>query len=126
MRAVGAMISAMFDVSAQRGGKAMVQGIAASAGTIEGVARVMSGPSCFARVERGDIVVAQTTGPTYNVLLPTIGGIVTDRGGLLSHAAIVAREYGLPAVVGTVEGTTAIADGRRVRVNGTSGEVFLL
>jgi len=70
--------------------------------------------------------VSTITTPTYNVLLPSIGAIVTDRGGLLSHAAIVAREFGIPAVVGTIHGTTAIRDGQRVRVDGARGDVFLL
>ena len=116
----------MFDVSSRHGEAEIVRGLPASAGTAEGVARLVCGPAAFARVQTGDIVVAPTTGPTYNVLLPTIGGIITDRGGILSHAAIIAREYGIPAVVGTVDATTAIADGRRVRIDGAKGEVFLL
>ena len=60
------------------------------------------------------------------VVLPLLGAIVTDRGGQLSHAAIVAREYGIPAVVGTREATTMFPDGARVRVNGDKGEVQLL
>jgi pyruvate,water dikinase len=126
LRAIGAALSGIFDVSSRRSEAEVVRGLPASAGTVEGVARLVSGPAAFARVQTGDIIVAPTTGPTYNVLLPTIGGIITDRGGLLSHAAIVAREYGIPAVVGTVDATTAIADGRRVRVDGSTGEVFLL
>ena len=126
LRAIGASLSGMFDVCSRRGGANTIRGLPASAGTVEGIARLVSSPAAFARVQAGDIVVAATTGPTYNVLLPTIGGIITDRGGLLSHAAIIAREYGIPAVVGTVEGTTAIADGRRVRVDGGKGEVTLL
>ena len=124
--AIGASLSGMFDVSSRHGDAAIVRGLPASAGTAEGVARLVCGPAAFARVQTGDIVVAPTTGPTYNVLLPTIGGIITDRGGILSHAAIIAREYGIPAVVGTVDATTAIADGRRVRIDGAKGEVFLL
>lgn len=126
MRAVNAMMSAMFDVSSKRGTKEVLHGVPASAGTIEGPARIVAGPSSFSRVRPGDVLVAPTTGPTYNVLLPIIGGIVTDRGGALSHAAIVAREYGLPAVVGTVEATKLITDGRKVRVDGRTGDVFLL
>jgi pyruvate,water dikinase len=126
LRAIGAAMSAIFDVCPRRGEAEVVRGLPASVGTVEGVARLVSGPAAFARVQIGDIIVAPTTGPTYNVLLPMIGGIITDRGGLLSHAAIVAREYGIPAVVGTVEATTAIADGRRVRVDGSRGEVVLL
>ncbi|MEO8214572.1 MAG: PEP-utilizing enzyme [Myxococcales bacterium] len=126
LRAIGASLSGMFDVCSRRGSANVIRGLPASAGTVEGVARLVCSPAAFARVQAGDIVVAPTTAPTYNVLLPTIGGIITDRGGLLSHAAIIAREYGIPAVVGTVEATTAIADGRRVRVDGGKGEVTLL
>ena len=70
--------------------------------------------------------MAATTCPSYNVLLPILGAIVTDRGGLLSHAAIVAREYGLPAVVGSRDATRKIPDGARVRVDGRAGTVELL
>ena len=62
----------------------------------------------------------------HNILLPLLGAIVTDSGGLLSHSAIVAREYGIPGVVGTREGTERIADGVRVRVDGDAGEVTVL
>ncbi len=64
-----------------------------------------------------------STTEAFNILLPLLGAIVTDSGGLLSHSAIVAREYGIPGVVGTREGTERIADGARVRVDGDAGEV---
>ena len=63
------------------------------------------------------------TSPYFNVVLPLLGAIVTDRGGQLCHAAIVAREYGIPGIVGTREATRLIADGARVRVDGSTGEV---
>jgi pyruvate,water dikinase len=69
------------------------------------------------------VLVTRNTSPAFNVVLPLIGAIVTDRGGQLSHAAIVAREYGIPAVVGTREATTMFADGTQVRVNGDKGVV---
>ena len=72
------------------------------------------------------MLVTRNTGPAFNVVLPLLGAIVTDRGGQLSHAAIVAREYGIPAVVGTLEATTMFADGARVRVNGDLGIVELV
>jgi pyruvate,water dikinase len=80
----------------------------------------------FFKVKQGDVLIARTTGPSYNVLLPLLGGIVTDRGGLLSHAAIVAREYGLPAVVGTTDATKLVPDGARVRLDGATGEIQVL
>jgi pyruvate,water dikinase len=72
------------------------------------------------------VLVTESTTEAFNILLPLLGAIVTDAGGLLSHAAIVAREYGLPGVVGTREGTQMIADGARVRVDGDKGEVAIL
>jgi hypothetical protein len=69
---------------------------------------------------------AYVNGFGYHILLPLLGAIVTDNGGLLSHSAIVAREYGIPGVVGTREATTRIADGARVRVDGAAGEVTVL
>jgi pyruvate,water dikinase len=126
MRAVGAAMGAMFEVPAKSGGAKMLRGLAASPGTYEGRARVVLGSEQFAKVERGDVLIARTTCPSYNVLLPLLGGIVTDRGGLLSHAAIVAREYGMPAVVGTTDATSVVPDGARVRVNGATGEVQVL
>ncbi len=126
MRAVGITLNQMFDVPTCRSEDKLVRGLAASPGTYEGRARVIDGPEQFARVEKGDVLVTRMTSPSYNVLLPLLGGVVTDRGGLLSHAAIVAREYGLPAVVGTTDATRVIPDLARVRVDGTTGEVRVL
>jgi len=70
--------------------------------------------------------VTESTTEAFNILLPLLGGIVTDAGGLLSHAAIVSREYGIPGVVGTRQGTSLIPDGARVRVDGIAGEVTVL
>jgi phosphoenolpyruvate synthase/pyruvate phosphate dikinase len=77
----------------------------------------------LARVQEGDVLVTVATSPAFNVVLPLVGAIVTDRGGMLSHAAIVAREYGVPAVVGSGDATRRIPDGARVRVDGDAGEV---
>jgi len=74
----------------------------------------------------GDVLVTESTTEAFNILLPLLGGIVTDNGGLLSHAAIVAREYGIPGVVGTREATERIANGVRIRVDGDAGEVTVL
>ena len=129
MRAIGALLSAIHEVpegSSPRTNGVTVTGLAACAGRAEGIARIVVRPDQFAKVQKGDILVAATTCPSYNVLLPILGGIVTDRGGLLSHAAIVAREYGLPAVVGSRDATRKIPDGARVRVDGRAGTVELL
>ena len=126
MRAIGAILCEMFDVAEKDTASKVVRGLAASPGSYEGRARLVLGADQFSRIEKGDVLIARTTSPAYNVLLPLIGGIVTDRGGLLSHAAIVAREYGMPAVVGTTDGTTHVPDGARVRVDGATGEVRIL
>ena len=105
---------------------AVLYGLAASKGVIEGPARCVSGPSQFDRIQRGDVLVTESTSEAFNILLPLLCAIVTDNGGLLSHAAIVAREYGIPGVVGTREATQRIADGMRVRVDGDAGEVTVL
>jgi pyruvate,water dikinase len=86
----------------------------------------VNGPTEFGRIVKGDVLVTQSTTEAFNILLPLLGGIVTDAGGLLSHAAIVAREYGIPGVVGTREATDRIPDGARVRVDGNAGEVTVL
>ncbi|MDQ6837975.1 MAG: PEP-utilizing enzyme, partial [Actinomycetota bacterium] len=103
-----------------------VRGVAASPGLYEGRARLVHGAAGIGGIRDGDVLVTETTSPAFNIVLPLIGAIVTDRGGMLSHAAIVAREYGIPAVVGTGDATTRIADGTRVRVDGSSGEVVVL
>jgi pyruvate,water dikinase len=92
----------------------------------EGPARLVGGPDEFDRIVQGDVLVTQSTTEAFNILLPLLGAIVTDAGGLLSHSAIVAREYGIPGVVGTREATERIAEGARVRVDGTAGEVTVL
>jgi pyruvate,water dikinase len=92
----------------------------------EGHARRVSGPSEFGRIAKGDVLVTESTSEAFNILLPLLGAIVTDNGGLLSHAAIVSREYGIPDVVGTREATERIADGVLVRVDGDAGEVTVL
>ena len=104
----------------------LLRGLAASQGVYEGPARRVSGPSEFDRIVQGDVLVTQSTTEAFNILLPLLGAIVTDNGGLLSHSAIVAREYGIPGVVGTREATERIADGMRVRVDGGAGEVTVL
>jgi pyruvate,water dikinase len=103
-----------------------LSGVGVNAGRYEGVARVVRGPQDFDRIRSGDVLVARLTAPSYNVVLPLLGAVVTDRGGLLCHTAIVAREFGIPAVVGTGEATATIPDGARVRVDGGAGQVTVL
>ena len=78
------------------------------------------------RIKVGDILVDRNTSASINFVLPLLGAIVTDRGGQLSHAAIVSREYGIPGVVGTRDATSVIKDGDRIRVDGGAGSVQVL
>jgi phosphohistidine swiveling domain-containing protein len=104
----------------------LIVGTGASTGSAEGIARVVHGTEDFARVERGDVLVCTTTTPAWTPLFGAIGGLVTDTGGILSHAAVVAREYGVPTVVGAEVATRLIPDGARVSVDGETGEVRIL
>ncbi len=126
MRATGIALNALFGSSEAPHEKHMLRGLAASRGVYEGPARRVSHPAEFDRIKRGDVLVTESTTEAFNILLPLLGAIVTDSGGLLSHSAIVAREYGIPGVVGTREATERIADGARVRVDGDAGEVTVL
>jgi phosphohistidine swiveling domain-containing protein len=126
MRAMGIVMGEMFATSDARHETNLVRGIGASTGVYEGPVRRVTGPSDFDRIVTGDVLVTESTSEAFNILLPLLGAIVTDRGGLLSHAAIVAREYGIPSVVGTREATSLIADGARVSVDGDKGEVTVL
>ncbi len=100
-----------------------LRGLGASPGKYTGTARIVRTATDFDRVRPGDVLVAPITSPTYNVVLPLLGAIVTDRGGLLSHPAIISREYGIPAVVGARGATSEIREGARVEVDGESGVV---
>ncbi len=128
-RLMGALYVALehLFVSAQTTHEAtVIRGLAASKGVHEGPARRVAGPADFDRIVQGDVLLTESTSEAFNILLPLLGAIVTDNGGLLSHAAIVAREYGIPGVVGTREATERIADGARLRVDGDTGEVTVL
>jgi len=103
-----------------------IRGFAASNGVVEGIARVIKSAQEIDRLEQGDILVCQVTNPTWAPIFQKISAAVSDIGGSMSHAAIVAREYGLPAVVGTGKATVKIADGQRIRVDGARGIVTLL
>ncbi len=126
MHAMGITMGEMFAGSEVEHEEHVLHGLAASRGVYEGPARRVSGPSEFDRIVRGDVLVTESTSEAFNILLPLLGALVTDSGGLLSHSAIVAREYGIPGVVGTREATQLIADGTRVRVDGDAGEVTVL
>ncbi len=100
-------------------------GLPVSAGTIEGRARVIL-DMAEAEVEPGDILVTAYTDPSWSPLFVAVKGLVTEVGGLMTHGAVIAREYGLPAVVGVEDATRLIRDGQRIRLHGTDGYVELL
>ena len=126
MRATMIAMGEVFGSSQAEHEEQLVRGLAASPGVYEGPARLVSGPTEFDRIVQGDVLVTESTTEAFNILLPLLGAVVTDAGGLLSHAAIVSREYGIPGVVGTREGTSLIPEGVRVRVDGDAGEVTVL
>ncbi len=103
-----------------------IKGFAASSGVAEGVARVVKSVEEIGRLRSGDILVCQVTNPTWAPIFQKISAAVSDIGGSMSHAAIVAREFGLPAVVGTGTATQKIKDGQRIRVDGGRGVVTIL
>ncbi len=102
-----------------------VRGIGGSAGMHTGRARVLISEDQFDLLEAGDVLVCSYTSPSWTIVYGTIGAVVADEGGLLSHAAITAREYGIPAVVGSKTGTRAIPDGALVTVDGARGVVSI-
>ncbi|MDX8147342.1 rifamycin-inactivating phosphotransferase [Lentzea sp. BCCO 10_0061] len=102
-----------------------LSGLAVSGGTVEGRARVVLNVA-DADLEPGDILVTAYTDPSWSPLFVTISGLVTEVGGMMTHGAVIAREYGLPAVVGVDQATRTIQDGQRIRVNGTDGFVEIL
>jgi pyruvate,water dikinase len=103
-----------------------IKGFAASSGVAEGIARVVKSVDEIGSLRHGDILVCQVTNPTWAPVFQRIAAAVSDIGGSMSHAAIVAREYGLPAVVGTGTATHTIKNGQRIRVDGGRGVVTIL
>ena len=125
-RAVMTAISALFKEPEARSEAKVARGLAVSCGTYEGTARLVTSPADLSRIQKGDVLVTRSTSAAFNIVLPMLGAIVTDRGGALSHAAIVAREYGIPAVVGSRTATSLIPDGARVQVDGNTGEARVI
>ncbi len=125
MAAFGATLGEVFG-SPPHNSDAAIAGRPVSPGVYTGTARIINHPEDCNRLEQGDVLVTSSTSSAFNIVLPLLGAIVTDRGGQLSHAAIVAREYGIPAVVGTMNATGSIPDGAGVRVDGTAGTVEIV
>ena len=111
-------------IEADAGGLDILRGSPASPGRVSGIARVVQLP-VGARLEPGEILVAPSTDPGWTPLFLTAGGLVMEMGGMMSHGAVVAREYGIPAVVGVAGATDRIASGQRVTVDGSAGTVAL-
>ncbi|SPF53855.1 PEP-utilizing enzyme, mobile domain protein [Candidatus Desulfosporosinus infrequens] len=101
-------------------------GTPGSPGVAEGPVRIIHTAEEFHLVQEGEVLVCPFTTPTWTVLFPRVVGLITDSGGALSHAAIVSREYRLPSVVGTINGTKILYNGQRVRVDGAAGKLQVL
>jgi pyruvate,water dikinase len=110
----------------QEGDPRIIRGHAGSPGVVRGPAKVISTLAEAARLRQGDVLVTTTTAPAWTPLFATVAAIVTDAGGPLGHCAVVAREYGLPAVVATGVATTCIQDGQLLEVDGAAGVVRIL
>jgi pyruvate,water dikinase len=103
-----------------------LDGVAASSGVYTGPVRVLRSEADFDRLRPGDVLVCPITSPAWSVLFPNVGALVADEGGVLSHSAIIAREFQIPAVVATGNATSLLRDGQRVTVDGTAGVVTVL
>lgn len=127
MSSVGFMIHGILGQMEQpEGTAATVVGISGAQGVYEGAVHLVRSFDDLLDLEQGDVLVAPTTGEAFNSMLHLVGAIVTDHGSFASHAAIVSREMGIPAVVGTIDGTRRLATATRVRVDGTTGQVTIL
>jgi pyruvate,water dikinase len=104
----------------------IIKGVGTSPGRVTGVARVIRGPEEFDQMQPGDILVAKITTPAWTALFALASGVVTDVGGPLSHSSIVAREYHIPAVLGTGVATERVRSGQRVTLDGDAGVVTIL
>ena len=103
----------------------VLAGVGVSPGTFEGIVRVIRDPH-RAHLAPGEILVAPSTDPAWTPLFLTAGGLVMEAGGTLSHGSVVAREYGIPAVVGVADATTRLQTGQHIRIDGTVGSVEML
>ncbi|MBT2588216.1 PEP-utilizing enzyme [Arthrobacter sp. ISL-95] len=101
-------------------------GVGASTGTAHGFARLIHGPDDFTQFQSGDVLVCRTTDPAWTPLFSMASAVVTETGGMLSHAAIVAREFGIPAVLGVRDALDLLADGESLAIDGARGTVTLM
>jgi phosphohistidine swiveling domain-containing protein len=124
-RVMGIKIDAFMPVSAEEQTEEVLKGVAASPGKVTATARVLLGSEDFGQMQHGDVLVAEITTPAWTPLFALASGIVTNIGGPLSHGSIVAREYGIPAVLGTGIATRVIQDGKQITVDGDAGLVLI-
>jgi phosphoenolpyruvate synthase/pyruvate phosphate dikinase len=120
---IGRVFEAAASSRAQQAGTEVLGGIAASPGRYTGPVRVVNDEFDFGKLRPGDVLVCPITSPVWSVLFPSVGALVTDTGGLLSHPAIIAREHGVPAVAATGNATALLRDDQVVTVDGTTGQV---
>lgn len=125
MKIFGFDLMSLKDKRGRRNRGNVIKGVAASPGMASGVARVLHGPEDFGQMKPGDVLVAPITTPAWTPLFAMASAVVTDIGGPLSHGSIVAREYGIPAVLGTGVATHRIQDGQTITVDGGKGIVKL-
>jgi len=125
-RVMGIKTDAFMPVSADDQAQSLLKGVAASPGQVTASARILLGPEDFQQMQPGDILVAEMTTPAWTPLFAMASAVVTDIGGPLSHGSIVAREYGIPAVLGTGIATRRIQSGQIITVDGSAGVVTLL
>jgi pyruvate,water dikinase len=127
----GSMVRAMFKgemspANSSDGEMNQVKGLPGSAGVARGTARVIRSLAEAGKLQPGDVLIAISTEPPWTPLFATASAIVTDSGGVLSHSAVVAREYRIPAVVGTGKATTTFIDGQLIEVDGNAGTVRMV
>jgi pyruvate,water dikinase len=103
-----------------------INGLGVSPGTVTGIARVINSPEDMSCLNKDEILVTHTTTPAWTPIFSRAAALVTDLGGPLAHGSIVAREYGIPAVMGTGTATQRIKNGQKIRVDGTNGKIYLL
>ena len=125
-RVMGIKTDAFMPVSADDQTHNLLKGVAASPGQVTASARILLGPEDFGQMQPGDILVAEMTTPAWTPLFAMAAGVVTDIGGPLSHGSIVAREYGIPAVLGTGVATRRIHSGQTITVDGSEGVVTMV
>ena len=106
--------------------KIILKGIAASGGVVEGIVKIVKGVKDIPDFKDGYILVAEITEPSMVIMMNKAAAIVTDKGGITSHPAIVSRELGIPCVVATQNATRTLKDGMKIKVDGTRGDIYVI